>query len=403
MNPLGVLSGAGSAVAGLASSLGGSILNFFGNRETNATNTANTQYANLMNLLIHQADNAFNKSERIASQNWNRDMWYEQQAYNTPAAQAARLRAAGINPANVLGGDSAGSVGSIASSQPASAAAASLMQVPQITNPFDVQSITAPLTAIADAALKFNQAEQVGIQNQTEGQRQMANLDNMIADTQKKMSDKNLSEAERKRAEAEYDNLLVQKRMLTFTANNQAHEQWKSDMLFKNEMDAAWDAHLESQERTENLRLANEIQRATGMRMAEKQLAMLDVQMQHARVEIGLINSTKFLADAQKLHEIEKKSETITRKLGLQAQNEEFAKTKYLIRQQLEADIRQKNAAAGLSEFGTSAGNAVLKLAPLALPFGGAMWKGYKYAKGAYSSWKFSRPKVDGNTITWSR
>lgn len=63
----------------------------------------------------------FNTSERLASQDWQRQMMDVQNAYSAPTAQASRLRAAGINPQVAFSGQGATSVSaSSGSSQPAS-------------------------------------------------------------------------------------------------------------------------------------------------------------------------------------------------------------------------------------------------------------------------------------------
>lgn len=63
----------------------------------------------------------FNTSERLASQDWQRQMMDVQNAYNAPTAQASRLRAAGINPQVAFSGQAATSVSAPSgSSQPAS-------------------------------------------------------------------------------------------------------------------------------------------------------------------------------------------------------------------------------------------------------------------------------------------
>lgn len=62
----------------------------------------------------------FNTSERVAAQDWQRQMMDVQNAYNAPTAQASRLRAAGINPQVAFSGQGASSVSASAgSSQPA--------------------------------------------------------------------------------------------------------------------------------------------------------------------------------------------------------------------------------------------------------------------------------------------
>lgn len=85
----GLISGAGSLIGGLFSS-GGS--HYAANKQLQAV-----QETNKTNMMIAQQNNAFNEK-----------MWNKQNEYNTPAAQRARLEAAGINPYLMLDGGSAG-------------------------------------------------------------------------------------------------------------------------------------------------------------------------------------------------------------------------------------------------------------------------------------------------------
>lgn len=64
-------------------------------RETNESNTANTAATNATNIQLQQEMNQF-----------NREQWNLNNEYNSPAAQMARARAAGINPNVVASGAS---------------------------------------------------------------------------------------------------------------------------------------------------------------------------------------------------------------------------------------------------------------------------------------------------------
>lgn len=104
--------------AGLIAGAGSLIGNLFGASSQNA--------ANKMNYRIFKEGNQFNREERIAAQNWQKDMLDYQNAYNTPLEQRKRMEEAGYNPylSNVSSNLSAG-----ASSAPqASAAGAPTMQ-----------------------------------------------------------------------------------------------------------------------------------------------------------------------------------------------------------------------------------------------------------------------------------
>lgn len=65
-----------------------SILNYYSNERTNQANIA-----------MQESANQANRQLAAEQRQWDLDMWNRQNAYNDPAAQVSRLRAAGINPA----------------------------------------------------------------------------------------------------------------------------------------------------------------------------------------------------------------------------------------------------------------------------------------------------------------
>lgn len=82
--------------------------------------------ANEMNLKINQMNNEFNAKEAEKARSFQLDMWNKENAYNTPAAQRARLEEGGynayMNPAD------AGSASGMSSTSAASAASPAVMQ-----------------------------------------------------------------------------------------------------------------------------------------------------------------------------------------------------------------------------------------------------------------------------------
>lgn len=82
--------------------------------------------ANEMNLKINQMNNDFNAKEAEKARAFQLDMWNKENAYNTPAAQRARLEEGGynayMNPAD------AGSASGMSSTSAASAASPAVMQ-----------------------------------------------------------------------------------------------------------------------------------------------------------------------------------------------------------------------------------------------------------------------------------
>lgn len=72
------------------SAVGSLIGNVFGASSTNS--------ANKMNYRIFKESSQFNRQERIAAQNWQKQMLDYQNAYNSPLEQRKRLEAGGYNP-----------------------------------------------------------------------------------------------------------------------------------------------------------------------------------------------------------------------------------------------------------------------------------------------------------------
>lgn len=147
--------------AGLIAGAGSLIGNVFGASSQNA--------ANKMNYRIFKEGNAFNREERIAAQNWQKQMLDYQNAYNTPLEQRKRMEEAGYNPylSNVSPNLSAGA----SSSPQASASGAPTMQPyrPDISGFQQIASMlfTDPLQK---AQIDKTNAEKDNIDQQTIGQ-----------------------------------------------------------------------------------------------------------------------------------------------------------------------------------------------------------------------------------------
>lgn len=77
-----------SDLVGAGAGVISSILNYYSNERTNQANIA-----------MQESANQANRQLAAEQRQWDLDMWNRQNAYNDPAAQVARLRAAGINPA----------------------------------------------------------------------------------------------------------------------------------------------------------------------------------------------------------------------------------------------------------------------------------------------------------------
>lgn len=106
--------------------IGASVISAAGSLLGNVFGASSTASTNRMNYRIFKEGTQFNREERIAAQNWQKEMLDYQNAYNTPLEQRKRMEDAGYNPylSNVAPNLSAG-----ASSAPqASAAGAPTMQ-----------------------------------------------------------------------------------------------------------------------------------------------------------------------------------------------------------------------------------------------------------------------------------
>ena len=140
---LGGLSGALSHIPGIgkwgnfASSLGTSI---FGSL------SASDQWSTEAEFNANQAqlNRDFQRSERLASQEFNLDMWNKNNEYNSPAQQLERAKAAGINPNAAIAGMSPGSSSPVTTSPmsgstasaPGSLASSMLLQDATLANLF---------------------------------------------------------------------------------------------------------------------------------------------------------------------------------------------------------------------------------------------------------------------------
>lgn len=157
----------GSAlVSGAAGLFGG----LFGNKSTSKTNRTNLEIANRYNQTQIDLANMNNK--------FNREMWLEQQAYNTPANQMQRYRDAGINPYMALGQMSNGNAESaVTGTMPNTAAPPNMQQkdYSYVGNSIAMASQTA--LAAAQAIKANKEATGQGLQNQYDESTMQSRID----------------------------------------------------------------------------------------------------------------------------------------------------------------------------------------------------------------------------------
>lgn len=106
-----------SIAANAVSALGGLI----GGSSANRANLTATRETNQTNLDIAKMNNQYNERMFKQQMDYNTMMWEKENEYNTAANQAARLRAAGLNPAMVMSGANAGTAGSAGGVNPPTA------------------------------------------------------------------------------------------------------------------------------------------------------------------------------------------------------------------------------------------------------------------------------------------
>lgn len=181
-------------------------------RETNDTNIKNTQSTNDTilksgkatndaNIKIAEDTNRMNQFIAAADRQAQLAQWNRENAYNTPSAQAARLRAAGLNPA-LAAGDT-GNAGSLSlHSTPAATAPTLSNPASGITAPLAtaVPNMTAPQFAMDGALGSFinslsaiEDLKSKRIDNQTRGARLEKELEKLGYDAKKAFAESHVS------------------------------------------------------------------------------------------------------------------------------------------------------------------------------------------------------------------
>lgn len=133
-------------------------------------NIVSTILSNIFNRRMQRENNALQRQLAAQANQWNIDQWMRENAYNTPSAQMARLRAAGLNPSLAM---TSGDIANEAAASPQANIAntqASHNIAPQID----------PLTAAQIANINAD-TDQKKAQTDTEASKKVAqDLDNML-------------------------------------------------------------------------------------------------------------------------------------------------------------------------------------------------------------------------------
>lgn len=300
----------------------------------------------LENSQLWQAN--FNRQERKEAEDYNRQMWLMQQVYNSPEKQAERLRAAGLNPALLMNGNAAGSVGSIASSSPASVSASGAPSGGSASIPSLQTATTEPLVRQGDIGNAINQFADalnkretlVGqrIDNETRAQQNIATLDKTIAEKEKLLEDKNLTAAQRESIKQSIESDKVMLDMLKHQRDRQGVVAEHEDMEFDQRMRAYDDAHTAAEDTHKAMDLAHKLESKFGEQFREAELQKFKVEYDRARSEIGLLFSQKNLTNAQKEKVLEDKAETMARTLGIKNDNQMFQMCKDMIYSEIKGE-----------------------------------------------------------------
>lgn len=299
-------------VGSLAGSLVGGAMSLFGNAQYNRQQAALTRETNAQNLKMFQDAQAFNRQERLESQDFNRSMAEMQMRYNSPAAQAQRLSAAGLNPANVMGGD-AGNLQSAPSSSPSSSPGIPAMQTPSQVPLLSSGDISNVMNSVSNMLNVREDVKGKQISNEFARNREIANLDKMIAEKQKLLSDKDLSYAQRMKIQSECDEIESRRELLAVQIRRENKAAEYDDQLFSGLVQQYKDNHNSSVLTQESQRLANEIQSKFGMKMKEREYINLCLASKHIIAELGLLFSQKNLNEKQALNII---ADTTSKYLG---------------------------------------------------------------------------------------
>lgn len=205
----------------ILSSVGGSALSAIGNFFTNKSNQK------AQNKLFEK-QSAFSRSEREAQQNWIENMYEKNNAYNSPSAQMARFKEAGLNPDLIYGqlGDSTASMPSPASqaSTPSAGSYNSVNPLQPIGDSISNMSMQkAQVEAIKANTNKTNaETNQINIQNEALPDTLRQQLSNLVQQGNLTKKDIEIRNTQIGQIEANTKSLL------------QGIENMKTDLVLKN-------------------------------------------------------------------------------------------------------------------------------------------------------------------------
>lgn len=312
---LNTLSNVGSAVSGfspvasIATGVLGAITgnnqakqNLEAQREANATNLRIAQENNWNNYNMFKEGNAFSEY-----------MWNKQNEYNDPAAQVARLKAAGINPSSVFGNGSVSEAGSISSGSPVPGSAPTVH--PEVMDRSQMyNNMFTAINAFNQSMMTGAQVDKYGADTQLAlgSNRRENDLFNTRLEWLQKQASKEGWLGEQAREELSFMQASRDFRLGALTANNQLMEQQAAYI----------------KEQVFGQQLANkiaEVQAAYAEQMSRSQYQQLLQNIAKTKVEVKNIMANTALTDEARLKVIEEKTGVILEN-GLKSENYEVAR-----------------------------------------------------------------------------
>lgn len=241
----------GAIISGGASVLD-SILKFFNQKSANKTNVQMTRETNAANMEIANRNNAMQVAMNRENNDFNRRMALEmfnlENAYNSPIEQMARLRAAGVNPALYFA-NSNGSAGVGDASTPSASSSGISPSMPNLVAPH-----VEPLPSLVGGSIA--------------ALHQLAQIYDFKAS------------AEKKGAETNQINELLDDTIRNLRANTQNAEVEAAAKRWQNEMNYLW----ENSERSERLK---EVTKRIAQIGADIQLKASEGKLNEAREKLA--------------------------------------------------------------------------------------------------------------------
>lgn len=257
-----------------------------------------------------EKQNAFNEAMADKANAFTLSMWNKANEYNSPENQRARLESAGLNPYMMMNGGNAGTA-QFASGTSASSGSSGMPSAGGINTPTATPVQVAPETL--DLTPAANMLSRMTDQLLTE-QKQTADIANIDAMTEaQKIENKykvsqivselqnRLADTRNKKLQSTYQNIINQ-----FTADNQI-----ADLKRKNQ-------------EVKNMKMSYELSQVE-VAMRQEQLKQLPEQLRlsvaTAYADISLKYAQGELTRTQAKHEIEKNLETMSKRMGIDLDN----------------------------------------------------------------------------------